>query len=44
MDEKVVVGQCIKQLRTKRGLSLRALAGLSHLSTNVISLIERGGK
>lgn len=43
MDEKPIVGQCIKELRTKRGLSLRALASLSHLSTNAISLIERGG-
>jgi len=43
VDEKVKVGQRIKELRTKQGLSLRALAELSHLSTNAISLIERGG-
>ena len=43
MDEKMAVGRRIKELRTKRGLSLRALANLSRLSTNAISLIERGG-
>ena len=43
MDEKIGVGRRIKELRAKRGLSLRALAELSHLSTNAISLIERGG-
>ena len=42
MNEKLVVGQRIRELRTKRGLSLRALADLSHLSSNAISLIERG--
>jgi transcriptional regulator with XRE-family HTH domain len=42
MQQKLVVGQCIRELRTSKGLSLRALAGLSHLSTNAISLIERG--
>ena len=42
MNEKLAVGQRIRELRTKRGLSLRALAELSHLSTNAISLIERG--
>jgi transcriptional regulator with XRE-family HTH domain len=42
MDQKLVVGQRIRELRTKQGLSLRALAGLSQLSTNAISLIERG--
>jgi transcriptional regulator with XRE-family HTH domain len=43
MDEKLLVGTRIRELRTQRGLSLRALAGLSNLSTNAISLIERGG-
>ena len=43
MDEKMAVGRRIKEIRTKRGLSLRALADLSRLSTNAISLIERGG-
>lgn len=42
MDEKVKVGQRIRELRTSKGLSLRALAELSNLSTNAISLIERG--
>ena len=42
MNEKLVVGQRIRELRTKRGLSLRALAHLSHLSSNAINLIERG--
>ena len=42
MHEKLVVGQRIRELRTKQGLSLRALSELSHLSTNAISLIERG--
>lgn len=40
MDEKMAVGRRIKELRTKRGLLLRALADLSRLSTNAISLIE----
>ena len=42
MNEKVAVGPRIRELRTKKGLSLRALAELSNLSTNAISLIERG--
>ena len=42
MEKKLVVGQRIRELRTKQGLSLRALAELSQLSTNAISLIERG--
>ena len=42
MSDKQLVGQRIRELRTKRGLSLRALAELSGLSTNAISLIERG--
>ena len=42
MDNKKIVGQRIRYLRTKAGLSLRALAELSNLSTNAISLIERG--
>ena len=36
------VGQRIRELREQRGLTLRALAGLSGLSLNAISLIERG--
>ncbi|MFC1696198.1 cupin domain-containing protein [Pseudomonadota bacterium] len=42
MDNKLAVGQRIRELRKERGLSLRALAELSRLSTNAISLIERG--
>ena len=42
VDEKMMVGQRIRELRTGQGLSLRALAALSNLSTNAISLIERG--
>jgi len=42
MNEKIMVGQRIRELRTRQGLSLRALAELSNLSTNAISLIERG--
>jgi len=42
MDDKLLVGQRIRAIRTEKGLSLRALAGLSNLSTNAISLIERG--
>jgi len=42
MSDKKLVGQRIRELRTKQSLSLRALAELSGLSTNAISLIERG--
>ena len=42
MSEQLLVGQRIRELRTKKELSLRALAELSGLSTNAISLIERG--
>lgn len=42
MNEKLLVGQNIRALRSNEGLSLRALAELSGLSTNAISLIERG--
>lgn len=42
MDYKWDVGLRIRELRKERGLSLRALAELSRLSTNAISLIERG--
>ena len=36
------VGACLHRLRQQRGLSLRALAAMSNLSPNTISLIERG--
>jgi len=42
MSDKRLVGGRIRELRTARSLSLRALAELSGLSTNAISLIERG--
>ena len=42
MNEKLAVGQRIRELRTGKELSLRALAELSNLSSNAISLIERG--
>lgn len=44
MNEQEVpnVGTRLRALRKQRGLSLRALAGLSELSPNTISLIERG--
>lgn len=38
----LIVGQRIRSLREDRRLSLRALARLCGLSTNAISLIERG--
>lgn len=41
-DEDTPVGQRIRELRKSKGLSLRALAELSGLSPNAISLIERG--
>ena len=36
------VGHRLRELRTERGLSMRALARLSGLSTNALSMIERG--
>ena len=42
MEDKLIVGKRIRELRTKQGLSLRALAERSGLSTNAIGLIERG--
>jgi transcriptional regulator with XRE-family HTH domain len=42
MKDKLLVGQRIRELRSGKSLSLRALAALSGLSTNAISLIERG--
>jgi transcriptional regulator with XRE-family HTH domain len=38
----VDVGNRLRQLRMERGRSLRALARLSGLSTNALSMIERG--
>jgi len=42
MGDKLLVGERIREIRNHRGLSLRALAELSNLSSNAISLIERG--
>jgi len=42
MNESIAVGSRIRELRTKQALSLRALAELSGLSINTISMIERG--
>lgn len=36
------VGARLRQLRTERGKSMRSLASLSGLSTNALSMIERG--
>lgn len=36
------VGSRLRELRQERGLSMRALARLSGLSTNALSMIERG--
>ena len=41
-DEEVNVGQRLRQLRTESSLSIRALAGMSNLSINTLSLIENG--
>jgi transcriptional regulator with XRE-family HTH domain len=41
-QEAPMVGLHLKELRSVRGLSLRALAELCDLSPNTISLIERG--
>jgi transcriptional regulator with XRE-family HTH domain len=42
MAHTVNVGQRLRSLRERQGLSLRALAELCGLSVNAISLIERG--
>lgn len=42
MSDEVNVGQRLRQLRTERDLSIRALAALSNLSINTLSLIENG--
>jgi transcriptional regulator with XRE-family HTH domain len=44
-DNEIVtidVGSRLRQLRTERGMSMRALARASGLSTNALSMIERG--
>lgn len=41
-EKTMDVGVRLRELRTERGLSMRALARLSGLSTNALSMIERG--
>jgi transcriptional regulator with XRE-family HTH domain len=42
VERTMDVGHRLRELRTERGLSMRALARLSGLSTNALSMIERG--
>jgi transcriptional regulator with XRE-family HTH domain len=42
VEKTMDVGHRLRELRTERGLSMRALARLSGLSTNALSMIERG--
>jgi transcriptional regulator with XRE-family HTH domain len=42
MPVSIDVGDRLKELRQERGRSMRALARLSGLSTNALSMIERG--
>lgn len=42
VSPEVLVGRRLRELRTKRRLSLRALAELSGLNVNTLSLIENG--
>ena len=42
VEKTMDVGHRLRELRTERGLSMRALARLSSLSTNALSMIERG--
>jgi transcriptional regulator with XRE-family HTH domain len=39
---EINVGQCLRELRAQRGLSIRALAEKSGLAVNTLSLIEHG--
>ena len=41
-EQTMDVGSRLRELRTERGLSMRSLARLSGLSTNALSMIERG--
>jgi transcriptional regulator with XRE-family HTH domain len=41
-SNEVDVGQCLRNLRTDRGLSIRSLAEQSGLNVNTLSLIENG--
>jgi transcriptional regulator with XRE-family HTH domain len=42
MDNRKIASRRLRQIRNQKNLSLRALAELSGLSSNAISLIERG--
>ena len=42
VERTMDVGHRLRELRSERGLSMRALARLSGLSTNALSMIERG--
>lgn len=42
VEKTMDVGLRLRELRTERGLSMRSLARLSGLSTNALSMIERG--
>jgi transcriptional regulator with XRE-family HTH domain len=42
VEQTMDVGSRLRELRTERGHSMRALAKLSGLSTNALSMIERG--
>lgn len=42
IEKTMDVGSRLRELRTERDLSMRALARLSGLSTNALSMIERG--
>lgn len=42
MQPEVLVGRKLRELRSRRGLSLRGLANLSGLNVNTLSLIENG--
>ena len=42
VEKTMDVGSRLRELRTERELSMRALARLSGLSTNALSMIERG--
>jgi len=39
-SDEINVGRCLRELRTRRGLSIRGLAELSGLNFNTLSLIE----
>jgi transcriptional regulator with XRE-family HTH domain len=42
IDQEINVGQRLRELRCEHGLSIRALADLSNLNVNTLSLIENG--